>query len=119
VRISRIVKEFPYRAARLELMPEEPYAEDDPLTQSEKHALATTFRKWAGAVSGEPEEKSMAEVPQSYEALVNAVCMATEASALEKLALLELDSVLERGRRVRALTEQRLTLRRPPTVGGG
>src|SRR5437667_452661 len=45
VRFTRIVKEFPYRAARVEMLPQDPYTEDDPLIEMEKEALAATFER--------------------------------------------------------------------------
>jgi len=47
----------------------------------------------------------------SYEAVVNLLCMCLEAEGEEKLALLELDNVIERGRRVRESIERRLEKR--------
>ena len=119
-RIQRVTREYPYRTARLQLLPQEPYSEDDPLIQLEKRALVETFRRWRGAAAsqGEGEPPSLAE-DLAYEPLVNAMCMFVEAGPLEKLELLELDSVIERGRRVRELTERRLSRpeRRGPTDG--
>ncbi|MEK7330415.1 MAG: LON peptidase substrate-binding domain-containing protein, partial [Candidatus Eisenbacteria bacterium] len=39
VRLGRLVREFPYRAARTQVLPQEPLSEDDPLVQLERHAL--------------------------------------------------------------------------------
>src|SRR5207247_6329791 len=39
VRFVRIEREFPYRTARVELLPQHPYAEDDPLVQLAKRSL--------------------------------------------------------------------------------
>src|SRR2546428_11540276 len=49
VHFDRTVREFPYRAARVSLLPQEPYTEDDPLIQSEKRALVETFERWRSA----------------------------------------------------------------------
>ncbi|MBI5709535.1 MAG: LON peptidase substrate-binding domain-containing protein, partial [Candidatus Eisenbacteria bacterium] len=90
VQVGPVVREYPYCAARVELLPQEPYSEDDPLVQSERHLMLELFRGLGG--------ESAAGGALPYEALVNAVCMALPADPLEKLQLLGLDSVLERGR---------------------
>src|SRR5262245_52450854 len=43
VRFSSIVREFPYRAARVQVLPQDPYAEDDPLIALERQAVADAF----------------------------------------------------------------------------
>lgn len=128
VRIGRITREYPYRAGRVEPVPQAPLTEDDPLIELERLALVDA---WARHVKRVREEGSVAFVPNeleeallaprpasdvTFERLVNAVCMAIGGEAVERLALLELDSVLERSRRVRELIEGRLrasTPRRP------
>jgi Lon protease-like protein len=112
VRFQRVVREFPYRSARLELLPQAPYTEDDPLVEIEKRALLDVCERWRAATqtAADPGPSPWSrEVP--YETLVNVMCMVTDCPPLEKLGLLELDSVLERGRRIRERTE--LRLRRP------
>ncbi len=106
--VGPVVREYPYRTARVELLPQEPYSEDDPLVQSERHVMLELFRGLGG------EGEAGGALP--YEALVNSVCMAVPADPLEKLQLLGLDSVLERGRRACELA------RRPkdePRAGDG
>ena len=70
--------------ARVSVLPQAPYDEDDPLVQIERHALLAAWsrgdvRRW----------RSRARVPGGaggYDALVSAACMALPASADEKLA---------------------------------
>jgi len=55
----------------------------------------------------------------SYEALVNLMCMSLDAEGQEKLALLALDNVIERGRQVRERVERRLLARESRKPGDG
>lgn len=110
VRFDRIVKEFPYRAAQVSLVPEAPYTEDDPLVQMEKSALRATCTQWLrkiAEVSGTEPSDGPSEVLR-YEVLVNGACMLMGAGHADHLALLTMDSVIERGRAVRELMEARL-----------
>jgi Lon protease-like protein len=118
-RISRVIREFPYRSARLELVPQEPYTEDDPLVQMEKQSLIETLRRWRAAVPGlaaarDPDGESL-----PFDQLVNDLCMRLDLPPLEKLQLLELDSIVERGHRVRDLAEQLLRRRSGPAAREG
>lgn len=120
VRFERIVKEFPYRAAQVSLVPQAPYTEDDPLVQMEKAALRETCTRWLRKVA----ELSGAEASDGpsaalhYEVLVNGACMLMGAAHADHLELLEMDSVIERGRRVRELMEARLAGGLEPPRGG-
>ncbi|HTO90845.1 MAG TPA: LON peptidase substrate-binding domain-containing protein [Candidatus Sulfotelmatobacter sp.] len=103
VRLARITREYPYRAASVELRPQHPYPEDDPLVRIERKALLDACQRLAAARGAEPPGNELA-----YEALVNAVCAGSPMSPAEKLALLELDSVIERGRQAREWLERRM-----------
>lgn len=107
VKVTRIVSEYPYRAARVELVPEHPYPDDDPLVELEKRALADTFERLLVAM-GASYAQARIDRSVSYETLVNLMCAGSELSATQRLELLAVDSVLERGRRIRELTERRL-----------
>lgn len=107
VRFTRIVKEFPYRAARVELLPQHPYGEDDPLIEMDKSELVATFERLLQAL-GMPSPHARVDRSATYEALVNTMCAGTDLAPQERLELLALDSVLERGRRIREFTERRL-----------
>jgi len=107
VAFSRVVREFPYRTATVKLLPEEPYGDDDPLVQLEKRALLETFARLQKTSKWETSPVPL-EMDRPYEVLVNALCMVTDAAPHERLALLEMDSVIRRGRQVRELTERRL-----------
>jgi len=120
VRFQRVVREYPYRAALLELLPQAPYAEDDPLVQLEKRALLQTLERWRAATATDPPGEAVArESDAPYETLVNTLCMLSDIGPLEKLGLLELDSVIERGRRVREIAERRLRRAEPRVQPGG
>jgi hypothetical protein len=123
VRFSRVEREYPYRAARIEVLPQAPYDEDDPLIQMEKGSLLETLRRMHDALSPEAAGEAPSwTAAMRFEALVNAMCMFVEAAPLDRLALLELDSVIERSRRARELAEQwlrRAEYRERPEARGG
>ena len=107
VRLGPPVREYPYRAARAEPLPEAPYSEEDPLVASERRALLELYRRLSGRPGHAPEAWAAGEgVP--FAALVNGVCMAAPLEAAEKLELLALDSVIERGHLARELIVRRL-----------
>jgi Lon protease-like protein len=110
VHFDRIVKEFPYRAARVSLVPQTPFTEDDPLVQMEKTALRATCARWlrkiAEVAGTEPSDGPSEAL--NYEVLVNGACMLIGAGHADHFALLEMDSVIERGRAVRELMDTRL-----------
>ncbi len=106
VRIGRLDREFPYRTARVSLTPQAPMSEDDPLVQSECHALLEAYRRLAGEKALVPPEGKPLDPQVGYERVVNTLCTFLTLDAQEKLAMLEMDSVLERGRRLRELIER-------------
>ena len=111
VRFQKVVREFPYRTCRVEKIDEHPYPEDDPLVRIEKQALWEVYRQLerAGAPLGVP-----ALPDADFATLVNAICTFAEIEPREKFALLEIDSVIERGRRLRERLEKRLRRPVPP-----
>jgi hypothetical protein len=123
VRLDRIVSEFPYRSACVELLPQQPYPEDDPLVRIEQRALLELHQRMrvlAEATAGPEAARFFPPFneEQPYELIVNAACMLCGAPAQERLQMLAQDSVIERGRRVRAIIEQRLRNRHAPRAGG-
>jgi Lon protease-like protein len=122
VRIGRPIREFPYRSARVELLPEAPVTEDDPLVQLERQALVRACEHWARrpAVPGESMAVPGPDRTLSYPALVNTACAGLVAEPAEKLRLLALDSFIERGRAVRERIERQLRERPapPPPLSG-
>lgn len=110
VRFAGVVKEFPYRAARLEPYPEHPYPEDDPLVELERQALHQAWKRLlarrAPASAHAVPPDAPGDVP--LVALANRVCALLDLAPAEKLALLETDSVLERSQRARARIERLL-----------
>jgi Lon protease-like protein len=110
VRLERRVREYPYAKARVLVVPHEPYTEDDPLVQIERQASIRVLERLLGAAAA---AAGIAPPPapgpeKSYEAVVSMMCMCLEAGVGEKLSLLELDSVIERGKRARERIERRL-----------
>jgi Lon protease-like protein len=112
VRLERAAREFPYRAMRVSLLPQAPYSEDDPLVGVERRALLDAWRRLAGEASD--RLPFLTGGADTYEALVNAVGTTLPAPVHERQEWLELDSVIERGHRVREWIER--ALREPPAV---
>ena len=110
VRFGRVEREFPYRAVRVDMLPQHPYAEDDPMVQLDKRALLEVHDRlgqMAGAQGGEAARQSIPQVDatDTYERVVNSLSTVCGRNAADRLALLAEDSVIERGRRVRELFE--------------
>ena len=116
VQIGRLAREFPYRAAHLTLVPEHPFPEDDPLVQLERQALLEACRRLAAAFGAEARAS---DEGLSFAALVNAACTGAPMAPAEKLALLEEDSVIERGRKMREWIERKLQAGVPRSQTGG
>ena len=121
VRIGAVTREFPYRSARVVPHPQAPFTEDDPLIELERRAMLEACERWSRALPlpGEtPPSPGLGEgLP--YEALVNAACMGVPASPGERHALLSLDSLIERGQRVREKIERRLQQKPAASPPGG
>ena len=119
VRLGRPVSTYPYPTARVRLLPQEPYTEDDPLVQIERQAAIAVLERLVGAAAaaaGVPAPP-LPDPAASYETVVSMMCMCLEADAGDKHGLLELDSVIERGRRVRERIERRLRAGPSPPRG--
>lgn len=96
-RVTKVAREFPYRAVRLEPLPEHPHASDDPLVRLERQAMIDTARHFAGAIPaelGSPEDLGL-------ETLTNIVCTFAPIHPEQKQLLLAEDLVVDRARRVR------------------
>ena len=122
VRFGRVEREFPYRSVRVELLPQHPYAEDDPLVQMDKATLIDLHGKLlrlAEEHGGEAAQRALPAVVEtdSYERIVNKLSTVCGRSGEERLALLAEDSVLERGRRVREALERALSSPGGPESG--
>jgi uncharacterized protein len=124
VRLGGVVREFPYRSVRAETLSQHPYSEDDPLVQIEKRALLELFQRLARAMREVAGEEVASALPQlaaedDYERIVNTLCMACGGSDAHRLALLQEDSVIERGRAVRERVERSLSVRAAAPDPGG
>ncbi|MGH7740450.1 MAG: LON peptidase substrate-binding domain-containing protein [Candidatus Eiseniibacteriota bacterium] len=110
VHIGRPITEYPYRSARVELVPQAPYPEDDPLVEIERRALIAACQRWRESppLPGENPPGAEYGFEGRYEALVNGAGLGLSVPMAEKLAWLSLDSVIERGRLVRECIERRL-----------
>ena len=122
VRFGRVSKEYPYRAANVTMLPDDPYTEDDPFIQIERRVLIATLERIAEAAaveSGTPGARLVAD-GATYAQLVNSLCTLLDLAPYEKLHLLEIDSLIDRGRRVMELADARLRQRAvPPRPEGG
>jgi uncharacterized protein len=107
VRLGAPVREYPYRAVRVELLPEAPYTEDDPVVVSERRVLLDLYRRLVGPSARQAEGVGPGE-DLPFVSLVNGVCMVAPLEAGERLGLLALDSVIERGHRACELIARRL-----------
>ncbi len=112
VRFKSVVREFPYRSVRVEPLPQHPHAEDDPLVEMDRSDLATSFQRMLEA-HGVPPASAPIHSDMGYETLVNTICTTIDLRPVERLEMLALDSVIERGRRVRDLLERRLERAHP------
>jgi Lon protease-like protein len=111
VELGRMVREYPYRTARVRLLPQEPLPEGDPLVELERRALLDAYGRVAKLMAAEGKSSLEFDDPMPFEPLVNSICTALAAAPADMLALLELDSLIERSRRVREMLEE--WLRRP------
>jgi uncharacterized protein len=118
-RLGRSVREFPYRAVSTEVLPQEPFSEDDPLVQLERQALIQAGARLARQTAPEGEAAATVGEDLGFEALVNTLCMRLDAEPIDKMALLEMDSVIERARRARELMEWQLRRAEAGGTAGG
>lgn len=109
-RFTRIVREYPYRTARIEVLPQDPLPEDDPILVLEKRALADVMDRALARAGASEQAAARIDRDQPYEALVNLMSMGAllPLTAAERLELLAMDSIFERGRQVRELAERAL-----------
>ena len=107
VRFGARVREYPYRAVRVELLPEAPYAEDDPVVRCERRVLLDLYRRIVRGVECHVDSFSSSD-DLPFVSIVNGVCMVAPLEAEERLGLLALDSVVERGHRASELIASRL-----------
>ena len=103
-RLSQTAREYPYRAARVTLLPQEPLPEDDPLVDLERQALVQSFLRYAGELGSPATLRD--EMP--LEPLVNHVCLSLGLEPADKLRFLEMDSVLDRSRQAREWMARRV-----------
>ncbi len=110
VRFKRVVAEFPYRSARVEILPQNPHDETDPLIGIEKRALLELFARVRTQVeAGGPDAARALPVlgaADPFERVVNTLCMFCGRPAIDRLGLLAEDSLIERARRVRESLER-------------
>ena len=113
VRFGEVEREFPYRLARVELLPQDPYTEDDPLLLMEKRTLLELHARLVGLAEAQGDAATRAALPaatadDSFERVVNSLGTVCGRSAEERLELLRIDSLIDRARVVREALERRL-----------
>jgi hypothetical protein len=108
VRLGRAVREFPYRAVRVDMLDEAPFTEDDPLIQIERRALLDASTRLARLATAGAETSPPSWDDLTFEPLVNTLCMQLAIDPAEKLSLLEMESVLDRAKRAREMMEDQL-----------
>ncbi len=97
-RFTKVVREFPYRACEVEVLPSAPFDADDPLAGMERHALLQELHKLLplGLEAWFAPPAVAADAP--FETLVNTVAQCARIDVESRLELLGLDSVFERSR---------------------
>jgi len=110
VRFGRAAREFPYRACVVEPLADAPYTESDPLSQMARQALLEE-RVRLGLEAWLAPPRFTDDAPLAD--VVAAIATAVRLPADDKLALLALDDVIERARRLREAM-QRLGRESPP-----
>lgn len=105
-RFGATVREFPYRAVRCQVLPQDPFSEDDALVLLERRALIEVGTRCLRRIEAAGGAAGAIDEGLGFEALVNTLCMGLAGDPDEKLALLEMDSVIDRGRRVRERMEE-------------
>ncbi len=108
VTLGRVAREYPYRAARVSVLPQAPFSEDDPLVQSELFALIESYQRLVRRASGGNQEAQGLAADHGLERMVNAVCVALAIDPAVKQSLLALDDLIERCRQVREIVEERV-----------
>ncbi len=97
-RFTKVVREFPYRACEVEVLPSAPFEADDPLAAMERHALLEQMNKllplgieaWFAPPAVAPDAP--------FETLVNTLAQCARLDEASRLELLAYESVFERSR---------------------
>jgi hypothetical protein len=123
VRLDRVISEFPYRSVLAELLPQDPYDENDPLVGMEKRALLELYGRLR-ALALEASAEAAATLPvlaanDRFEQVVNTLCMYCGQPAAERMAFLAENSLVERARRVRECMERVFGATRGSGVAAG
>jgi hypothetical protein len=107
VRFTRTVREFPYRACEVEVLPTPPYDESDPFTAMERHALLEVTRRLLPLGAEAWLQPPMPAPDAPLETLVNAIAQAARLPVDARLELLAMDSLFDRSRRLTELLRRR------------
>lgn len=115
VRFVRTLREFPYRACEVEVLPTPPYDEADPFTAMERHALLEVTRRLLPLGAEAWLQPPIPDPEAPFEALVNAIAQASRLPVDARLELLATDSLFDRSRRLTELLRRRAGGAPPPS----
>ena len=113
VHFGRLVREFPYRACTVEIIPEAPYTEGDPLAAMARHDLIAERIRLAPLGHEVWLAPPVVEPDAPLSAVVGTLATLARLPAEQKLRLLAEDNVVERARLLREHL-RRLGLGGPP-----
>jgi Lon protease-like protein len=117
VRFGRVVREFPYRACEVEVLPVTPYEDDDPLVGMERHALLAEMRRLLPLGELAWRVTPATEADARFERMVNTLAQSLRMETSVRLELLAQDSAIERARRLGELM-RRIPAPERPDAGG-
>ena len=109
VRLGEVVRDAPYRLVRFEEFPEPPVDEGDPEVRRAKLDLLASQVCLVRELTGNDHPSLVLDERMSFETAVNGACASLPAEPRVRQALLALDDLMERRRRVSASLEEILT----------
>lgn len=109
IRLGEVVRDTPYRLVRAEEIPENPVDENDPSISRCKLDLLATQLCLVRELTGNDSTSLVLNEGIAFAAAVNSACATLPAEAAIRQALLELDDLKERHRRVSGILDEILT----------
>jgi Lon protease-like protein len=119
VHFGRVVREFPYRACAVEIMPEAPYTETDPLATLARQDLIAERARLGPLGTEAWLAPPVFEPTASLSTVVGTLATAARFPAEEKLVLLAEDNVVERARLLRERLRRMGPAGPPPPTAPG
>ncbi len=109
IRLGDVVRDTPYRIVLAEDIPEDPVDENDGTIRRNKLDLLATQLCLVRELTGNNATSLVLDEKMEFAAAVNAACATLPAEAAIRQALLELDDLTERHRRVSGILDEILT----------